>query len=379
MWHKSPNKKLGLTLKAIGDVKTLTGVTRSLNTTYYNLGDLQGNIVGKIFNDLKIFVIEDQEILFAMSYKSNRSWTLPNYNVGINDNIIIGCNRCLVTYNVSGSSPSIINGTDGKINIYNIQNNSGQLILEVLSGTNRLYYQPITGNTLVNNLNTGNYIVKLYDLGSPNCVVTSGVTISNPTGPLYLYDAQITPSGLIPDFNITQIRPTNIKILQSDIGITYGTPSIGIKSYGAPDFTIQWQSFNLGEAIFNDLTFTLPYTIVTRDTGGLFDFMLSRDYVAVGNPLYSLFTLNQNSDSGGKYVTISNYLLTITNNFNPIVGTIEFNIHPSTSSALNWETVSTVGAPKKLYVNGTGNYVVSIRERLNNIIMFTVSKNINIV
>ena len=36
-------------------------------------------VVGKVFNELKMFVIEDQELLFAMSYKSNRSWTLPDY------------------------------------------------------------------------------------------------------------------------------------------------------------------------------------------------------------------------------------------------------------------------------------------------------------
>jgi len=51
-----------------------------LNLYYYDLADSQGFVVGKVFPDLKIFVIEDQELLFAMSYKSNRSWTLPDYN-----------------------------------------------------------------------------------------------------------------------------------------------------------------------------------------------------------------------------------------------------------------------------------------------------------
>jgi len=82
MWHKSTNKELGVTLIASGSSKILTGNTKSLNTTYYDLCDMNGNIVGKVFNDLKIFVIEDQELLFAMSYKSNRSWTLPNYTIG---------------------------------------------------------------------------------------------------------------------------------------------------------------------------------------------------------------------------------------------------------------------------------------------------------
>jgi uncharacterized protein (TIGR02145 family) len=82
MWHKTTGSTLGTTLRAIGLKKLLTGTTKSLNTDYYDLADPMGNIVGKVFNGLKLFVIEDQELLFAMSYKSNRSWTLPNYIIG---------------------------------------------------------------------------------------------------------------------------------------------------------------------------------------------------------------------------------------------------------------------------------------------------------
>ena len=76
MWHKSSGQTLGTTLTPIGGVQTLTG----LDTRYYDLADEQGFVVGKVFTDLKIFVIEDQELLFAMSYKSNRNWTVPDYN-----------------------------------------------------------------------------------------------------------------------------------------------------------------------------------------------------------------------------------------------------------------------------------------------------------
>jgi len=81
MWHKSPTATLGTTLSPIGGQQLLTG----LNIYYYDLADSQGFVVGKMFPDLKIFVIEDQELLFAMSYKSNRSWTLPDYtaNLGV--------------------------------------------------------------------------------------------------------------------------------------------------------------------------------------------------------------------------------------------------------------------------------------------------------
>jgi hypothetical protein len=77
MWHKSITRTLGVTLVPTGSTKTLAG----LETQYYDLADLNGNIVGKVFIDLKMFLIEDQELLSAMSYKSNRSWTLPDYYV----------------------------------------------------------------------------------------------------------------------------------------------------------------------------------------------------------------------------------------------------------------------------------------------------------
>lgn len=82
MWHKNSTVDLGVTLTVFGDLKMITGETTSLNLEYYDLADSNGNVVGKVFNQLKIFVIEDQELIFAMSYKSNRSWTLPNYLIG---------------------------------------------------------------------------------------------------------------------------------------------------------------------------------------------------------------------------------------------------------------------------------------------------------
>jgi len=83
MWHKlTGSTTLGARFVPTGDLKILTGATTSLNTPYYDLADLQGNVVGKVFPEFKIFVIEDQELLFAMSYKSNRSWTLPEFYAG---------------------------------------------------------------------------------------------------------------------------------------------------------------------------------------------------------------------------------------------------------------------------------------------------------
>jgi hypothetical protein len=92
MWHKSTGATMGLKLTAVGGIKLLTGATTgsSLNTRYYDLADESGNVVGKVFHELKIFVIEDQELLFAMSYKANRNWTLPDYLAGTTE-IITNC------------------------------------------------------------------------------------------------------------------------------------------------------------------------------------------------------------------------------------------------------------------------------------------------
>ena len=40
-------------------------------------GALSPSRVGKVFPDLKIIVVDDEELVAALSYKSNRSWTLP--------------------------------------------------------------------------------------------------------------------------------------------------------------------------------------------------------------------------------------------------------------------------------------------------------------
>lgn len=51
---------------------------------YYHLWDTNPNVIdgypsriGKVFPDLNTIVIDDEEIIAAMSYKSNRNWTLP--------------------------------------------------------------------------------------------------------------------------------------------------------------------------------------------------------------------------------------------------------------------------------------------------------------
>lgn len=82
MWHNSPQNSgqgipYGLTLS---DSFGTTLYDNTANTTFRYLLDSNssaGNIVGRVYHKLKIILITDSELLAALSYKSNRSYTLP--------------------------------------------------------------------------------------------------------------------------------------------------------------------------------------------------------------------------------------------------------------------------------------------------------------
>jgi hypothetical protein len=83
MWHRKQfssndiSNSIGYTFVCGNELKTINndGIVR-----YYDLVDQEQNplIVGKVFIDQKIVVIENKELLMTMSYKSNRNWTLPS-------------------------------------------------------------------------------------------------------------------------------------------------------------------------------------------------------------------------------------------------------------------------------------------------------------
>ena len=101
MWHKSPTATLGTTLSPLGSQQLMA----DLNLYYYDLADSEGFVVGKMFPDLKIFVIEDQELLFAMSYKSNRSWTVPDYTATTGEIVVPAPVGATVTWTVPENNP----------------------------------------------------------------------------------------------------------------------------------------------------------------------------------------------------------------------------------------------------------------------------------
>jgi len=382
MWHKSSGNTLGLKLKASGSLIILTGETKSLNTNYYDLVDYVGNVVGKVFTDLKLFVIEDQELIFAMSYKSNRSWTLPNYTVGLNDNVTLGCATCEIDFDMVVTNPTTISSNDGTIYINNIinQTSGSQLILTVSGQTSgQVYFNTITTDVLITGLSADTYFVIINDMGALNCQ-GQFVTLTIPSSSMGVYDYEATQSGLDPDFNLTITNPTTIGVDISDVGTVYGatpSPYIGIMDYGDMS-AVSYSS--LGTYKEFNLTFEAAYTIYIKDvtTGG--DFIVSKNYVAAGNPLNSGFSIsNEQTGVNGTYVLVSNYLVSINSGVNPIVGDIEFTIYSTSSYPTTWETLPTgeaVGSSMKLYFNGNDTYEVKVRERQGTIEMYEISKSI---
>ncbi len=93
MWHKTTGTTIGevFMIDPPGyDLCVPYYIRSSVNTDmndpgirYYQLWDLNpddnGNLnrVGKVFPDQQIIIIDDEEIVAALSYKSNRNWTLP--------------------------------------------------------------------------------------------------------------------------------------------------------------------------------------------------------------------------------------------------------------------------------------------------------------
>lgn len=105
MWHKSSGATIGQTFYVDPPSETGLCVPYFIKSTknqdmnqpgirFFNLWDNNKNVngklnrVGRVFPDNKIVVIDDDEIIATLSYKSNRNWTLPAPEVSlINPNL----------------------------------------------------------------------------------------------------------------------------------------------------------------------------------------------------------------------------------------------------------------------------------------------------
>ena len=153
MWHKNPECCYGQTFWVDPpgfdgkDLFQVQYIKSTKNTDmnqpgirYYHLWDTNANAdglpsrVGKVFPDSKLIIIDDEEIIAALSYKSNRNWTLPASQVSL-----ITPNTCGLT---TATTEGILTGSSETMFVtYRLSN--------PYNFTNSLhsnYYSKITGN-----------------------------------------------------------------------------------------------------------------------------------------------------------------------------------------------------------------------------------------
>jgi len=100
---------MGMSFVSTGDVQTV----EYSNIEYYNLIEhpdmtidpANPLVVGRVYPQLKIVTIHDEEIVAALSYKSNRNWTLPplkanlsNPSTGVNTGVLGPNQTMFLTY-----------------------------------------------------------------------------------------------------------------------------------------------------------------------------------------------------------------------------------------------------------------------------------------
>jgi len=182
MWHKNPNGTIGevfytdpsgFTNQNLFQVHYIKS-KKDLNFNapglrYYHLWDTHANTngtpnrVGKVFPDLKMIVFDDDEIIAALNYKSNRSWTLPAPKLG------------LVTPNTFSG---VLGGTDGLLT-GDTETLYLTYLFENTGFTNSLhcnYYTKIVGpNTGCTNLNSQNVTIQFGN--EFNCLTQPSTSI----------------------------------------------------------------------------------------------------------------------------------------------------------------------------------------------------------
>lgn len=89
------------------------------------------NVVGKVYPQLKTVVFDDDEIVAAISYKSNRNWTLPPLSANL-----VG--------SANGASGGVLATTKTMFLTYSFENSTGTGLTTTLPGQ---YYTKITNST----------------------------------------------------------------------------------------------------------------------------------------------------------------------------------------------------------------------------------------
>tara|TARA_R110000851_G_scaffold211640_2_gene364231 strand:+ start:205 stop:2595 length:2391 start_codon:yes stop_codon:yes gene_type:complete len=191
-------------------------------------GDNVPNRVGKVFPDLQIIVIDDQELITAMSHKSNRNWTLPMPKLEL-----VPAGTSCDTVDTAG----VFNGTTNTEELYFtylMGNTSGYT-----TGLHCNYYNRILGDTSAGardiKINFGSEWPYLRDLNSSICSYSGTGWNANSVHLLF----QKVPYGTYPDpaawkiFNATNQVSTGTTLTSSNMSKSVGGFYIDNTVYGA--------------------------------------------------------------------------------------------------------------------------------------------------
>jgi hypothetical protein len=163
--------------------------------THINSSNGLPNRVGKVFPDQKIIIIDDEELVAALSYKSNRNWTLPAATTSL-----IVPNSC----SSDGSSfLGILTGTNETMYVSYLLTN------ESSGATNSLhcnYYSTITGPN-VNCGTPGSQNVAVRFGGEFNCLkqITTNSLANGYVADTFQIICQVVEDGSRPDSNSWKI------------------------------------------------------------------------------------------------------------------------------------------------------------------------------
>jgi hypothetical protein len=212
MWHKNPECCFGSTFwvdppgfdgKGLFEVHFMeSNLNNDMNNPglrYFHLWDTHPNAnglpsrIGKVFPDSQTIIIDDEEIVAALSYKSNRNWTLPAPQVS------------LITPNICDTTSSTINGILTGSNetmyiTYRLTNEYG-----FTNSLHSNYYIKITGNNNDCFPDTSKNVAIRF-AGEFGCLVVPGY---NPTTTTTTYSPiTTTTTTYIPVTTTTTICPT---------------------------------------------------------------------------------------------------------------------------------------------------------------------------
>jgi hypothetical protein len=300
MWHKNPDCCFGQTFwvdppgfedKELFQVHFIKSKkNEDMNQPgirYYHLWDTNPNVdgipsrVGKVFPDSKMIIIDDEEIIAAMSYKANRNWTLPAPQLSL-----ITPNTCDTTT----TSQGIITGNSQTMFItYRLSNKFGF--------TNSLhcnYYPYIVGNNNECNPEVSKNVAVRFG-GDFNCLVQPG---SSPTTTTTTFPYTTTTTTFYPVTTTT----TSIYCPTCDLPFGYYADTFQILAQKVntgerPDPT-QWRLIDFTSQISNN--FNNGYVTQSSLTGTTF--IISPDNYDIA-PYYNLndyIPLTPNNTTGKK-------------------------------------------------------------------------------